>query len=101
MMKVSDLLYRIEELKRIVTLELTQLSHRFAEREMTLTLSESAKAELVERGFDAVYGARPLRRTIQRDILNPLAIQILEGAFHDGDAINVDFKDEEFVFRKV
>ena len=90
----------IEELKRIVTLELTQLSHRFAEKEMTLTLSESAKAELVKRGFDAVYGARPLRRTIQRDILNPLAIQMLEGTFHDGDAIAVDFEDETFVFRK-
>ena len=90
----------IEELKRIVTLELTQLSHRFAEKEMTLTLSESAKEELVERGFDAAYGARPLRRTIQRDILNPLAIQMLEDIFHDGDAIAVDFEDGEFVFRK-
>ena len=90
----------IEELKRIVTLELTQLSHRFAEREMTLTLSEPAKAELVKRGFDAVYGARPLRRTLQRDILNPLAIQMLEGTFHNGDAIAVDFEDEALVFRK-
>ena len=90
----------IEELKRIVTLELAQLSNRFAEKEMVLTLSESAKGELVGRGFDAVYGARPLRRTIQRDILNPLAIQMLEGTFHDGDAIAVDFEDTEFVFRK-
>ena len=90
----------IEELKWIVTLELAQLSHRFAEKEMTLTLSESANEELVKRGFDTVYGARPLRRTIQRDILNPLAIQILEGTFHDGDAIAVDFEDGKFVFRK-
>ena len=90
----------IEELKRIVTLELTQLSQRFAEKEMTLTLSESANEELVNRGFDPVYGARPLRRTIQRDILNPLAIQILEGTFQDGDAIAVDFEDEEFIFQK-
>ena len=90
----------IEALKLIVTLELTQLSHRFAEREMTLTLSESTKTELVERGFDPVYGARPLRRTLQRDILNPLAIQMLEGTFHDGDAIAVDFEDGAFVFRK-
>ena len=90
----------IEELKRIVALELTQLSHRFAEKEMALTLSESAKAELVERGFDAVYGARPLRRTLQRDILNPLAIQMLEGTFHDGDTIAVDFENGEFVFCK-
>ncbi len=90
----------IEALKRIVTLELAQLSHRFAEKEMALTLSESASEELVKRGFDAVYGARPLRRTIQRDILNPLAIQMLEGTFHDGDAIAVDFEDGEFAFRK-
>ena len=90
----------IEELKQIVTLELTQLSQRFAEKEMTLVLSESANEALVTRGFDPVYGARPLRRTIQRDILNPLAIQILEGTFQDGDTIAVDFEDEEFGFQK-
>ncbi|MXV73066.1 ATP-dependent chaperone ClpB [Candidatus Poribacteria bacterium] len=90
----------IDELKRIVTLELAQLSDRFAEKEMTLVLSESANEELVKRGFDTVYGARPLHRTIQRDILNPLAIQMLEGTFHDGDAITVDFEDTEFAFRQ-
>ena len=90
----------IEALKRIVTLELVQLSKRFAEKEMTLRLSESANEELVKRGFDTVYGARPLRRTLQRDILNPLAIQMLEGTFQDGDAIIVDFENEEFVFRR-
>ena len=90
----------IEALNRIVRLELAQLSHRFAEKEMTLTLSEPANAELVTRGFDPVYGARPLRRTIQRYILNPLAIKMLEGTFHDGDGIAVDFEDGEFVFRK-
>ena len=88
----------IDELKQIVTLELAKLSGRFAEKEMTLTLTESAKAELVTRGFDAVYGARPLRRTLQRDILNPLAIDILEGNFHDGDAVAVDVADDVFVF---
>ena len=89
-----------DELKRIVTLELAHLSTRFAEKEMTLTLSDAAKAQLVERGFDAIYGARPLRRVLQRDILNPLAIQMLERAFVDGDAIAADFVDGEFVFRK-
>ena len=87
----------IEELKDIVSLELTKLSVRFAEKDMTLTLTESAKAELVNRGFDSVYGARPLRRTIQRDILNPLAIDMLEGKFHNGDTIVVDYTDSEFV----
>ena len=90
----------IEELKQIVTLELAQLSHRFAEKEMTLALTESANEELVKRGFDAVYGARPLRRTIQRDILNPLAIQMLDGTFHDGDAIAVDLENGQFIFGK-
>ena len=90
----------IEALKRIVTLELVQLSKRFAEKEMTLRLSESANEELVKRGFDTVYGARPLRRILQRDILNPLAIRMLEGTFQDGDAIAVDFENEEFVFRR-
>ena len=90
----------IAALQRIVTLELAQLSLRFAEKEMTLTLTEAANAELVKRGFDPVYGARPLRRTIQRDILNPLAIEMLEGNFHDGDAIAVAFEDGGFVFRK-
>ena len=90
----------IEALQRIVTLELAALSRRFAEKEMTLTLTESANEELVKRGFDPVYGARPLRRTIQRDILNPLAIQILEDTFHDGNTIAVDLEDGNFVFQK-
>ena len=88
----------IEELKRIVSLELSKLSVRFAEKDMSLTLTDAATEELVNRGFDPVYGARPLRRTLQRDILNPLSIEILEGNFHDGDKLEVDFMDDEFVF---
>lgn len=90
----------IEELKQIISLELTKLSGRFAEKDMTLTLTEPAKSELVNRGFDSVYGARPLRRILQRDILNPLAIDMLEGNFHDGDAVAVNFLDGEFVFNQ-
>ena len=89
----------IEELKRIVSLELSKLSGRFAEKEMSLTLTDGAIEELVNRGFDPVYGARPLRRILQRDILNPLSIEILEGNFHEGDKLEVDFKDDEFVFK--
>ena len=89
----------IDELKQIVSLELSTLSVRFAEKDMTLSLTEAAQEEIVKRGFDAVYGARPLRRTLQRDILNPLAVDMLEGKFHEGDAIEVDFSDSLFVFR--
>ncbi len=89
----------IDELKKIVRLELAQLSTRFVEKQMTLTLTDTAETELVERGFDEVYGARPLRRTIERHILNPLAIQMLEGRFSDGDAITTDFTDGNFVFQ--
>ena len=88
----------IEELKQIVTLELSQLSDRFAEKDMTLSLTDDATTELVNRGFDTVYGARPLRRTIQRDILNPLAVDILEGKYKDGDAVSVDYVNDGFLF---
>lgn len=102
--RVDDLIIferlNIEQLKQIVSLELAKLSVQFAEKDMTLALTEQAKTELVNRGFDVVYGARPLRRTLQRDILNPLAIDMLEGNFHDGDSIVVDFTDDKFVFNK-
>lgn len=89
-----------EELKQIVTLELSNLSVRFAEKDMTLKLTESAQEELVERGFDAVYGARPLRRTLQRDVLNSLAVDMLEGKFQEGNDISVEFTDDVFIFKR-
>ena len=89
----------IEELKQIVTLEFEQLSTRFTESEMELTLLEPAKEELVNRGFDPTYGARSLQRTLNRDILNPLAEQILRGELKKGDSIHVDFKGDNFFFR--
>ena len=95
----------VKEIKRIVALELNQLSARLAEKNITLILSETAKEEISNRGYDEVYGARPLRRTIQRDILNPLAVEILEGEFREGSTVEVDFDteggDAKFVFREV
>ncbi len=90
----------METLKQIVDLEIAHLTERFTEREMVLTVSDAAKAALVERGFHAIYGARPLRRMLQREMLNPLAIQILEGHFTDGDTIAVDVVQARFEFRK-
>ena len=90
----------LKEIKQIVTLELDLLSSRLADKEIALSMTELAMEELATRGYDEVYGARPLRRTIQRDILNPLAIQMLEGNFGGGSGIEVDFEDGNFVFRE-
>ena len=91
----------VKQIKQIVALELDQLGARLAEKNLTLNLTEVAREEIAERGYDEVYGARPLRRAIQRDILNPLAVQILEGKFREGSEIEVDFEAGEFVFREV
>ena len=67
---------------------------------MTLELTDAAKEALVTEGYDRVFGARPLRRTIERRIENPLAKRILGGEFSDGDTVEVDHADGEYVFRK-
>ena len=91
----------LRQIKQIVTLELDLLSRRLVEKEIALSLTELAKEELATRGYDEVYGTRPLRRTIQRDILNRLAVEMLEGHFGDGSKIEVDFEAGDFVFRGV
>src|SRR5205823_7658692 len=67
-----------EELKKIVEIQLGRLSKRLEQQKITLKLSDSAKALLAREGYDPVYGARPLRRAIQREILDPLSIDILK-----------------------
>ena len=89
-------------LTAIIDIQLAQLSARLAERKVGVTLSEAAKTALVEEGYDPVYGARPLKRTIQRRVLDPLALRILQGEFIEGDTVSVD-RDEsagELMFRK-
>ena len=90
----------IKEITQIVRLELDELSRRLTERNITLSVTELSTEEIANRGYDEVYGARPLRRTIQRDILNPLAIEILEGNFREGSMVEVDFDGGRFVFRE-
>ncbi len=79
----------LEDLKRIVEIQVAQLQRRVAERKLTLTLTDGAKEALAKEGYDPVYGARPLKRLIQRRIQDPLALKLLAGEFHDGDAIEV------------
>ncbi|HKK07430.1 MAG TPA: AAA family ATPase, partial [Gemmatimonadota bacterium] len=93
-----------EELDRIVVLLLDRVQQRLSEREVTLEVSEEARHRMVEEGYDPAFGARPLRRVIQRRIENPLAMAFLEGEFEDGDAIRVDVSgpgDSPFRFEKL
>ena len=82
----------------IVEIQLQRLRRLLAERGLTLALDARAEAELARRGFDPVYGARPLKRVIQRELQDPLARLILEGAVKDGEAVPVSFDGNDFLF---
>jgi ATP-dependent Clp protease ATP-binding subunit ClpB len=90
-----------EQIAEIVDLQLARLRERLAERRIELELTEAAKEALAEAGWDPAYGARPLKRAIQRLVENPLALQLLEGDFADGDTVRVDAEDGEIRFEKV
>ncbi|MDX6466992.1 MAG: ATP-dependent Clp protease ATP-binding subunit ClpB, partial [Gaiellaceae bacterium] len=89
-----------EQIAEIVEHQLGRLRGRLAERRIAIELSEAAKETLAEAGWDPAYGARPLKRAIQRLVENPLALRLLEGEFADGDTILVDARDGEIVFEK-
>jgi len=78
------------EIKQIVEIQLRRLERMLAERKMSLEVTDRAKEFLAEKGYDPVYGARPLKRTIQRLIQDPLALKILQGEFREGEKIRVD-----------
>ena len=81
---------REEQIGRILTIQLEQLRARLVDRRLTLELSDEAIAFLAKRGYDPQYGARPLKRVIQREIQDPLAMRILEGEFVEGTAVHAD-----------
>ncbi len=87
-----------EDLKNIVEIQLRRLTKRLEKQKITLELTDAAKARLAREGYDPVYGARPLQRTIQKEILDPLSLQILEGKFYEGQTIRVDGKDGALSF---
>jgi ATP-dependent Clp protease ATP-binding subunit ClpB len=89
-----------EQIAEIVEHQLGRLRSRLAERRIAIELSDAAKETLAEAGWDPAYGARPLKRAIQRLVENPLALRLLEGEFADGDTILVDARDGEIVFEK-
>ena len=89
-----------EQMKQVVEIMVKQFTKQLAERNIFVELTDAAKELLVEKGYDPDYGARPLRRAIQRVVENPLAEQMLEGRFSEDDRIVVDAKAGEFHFRK-
>jgi ATP-dependent Clp protease ATP-binding subunit ClpB len=89
-----------EQLGEIVELQLGRLRERLAERGLALELTDAAKEAVAEAGWDPTYGARPLKRALQRLVENPLALRLLEGEFAEGDTVRVDAKDGELVFEK-
>ena len=86
------------ELTRIVDILAAEVRERLSDRKLDFELTPAAIAELVREGFDPTYGARPLRRTIQRRIENELARRVLAGEFHDGQKVTVDFRDGVYQF---
>jgi ATP-dependent Clp protease ATP-binding subunit ClpB len=88
-----------EDLAVIVEIQLGRLRNRLAERRLTLEVTASASTQLAREGFDPDFGARPLKRIIQRRLEDPLALAVLEGVYHEGDTIVVDTLDGAITFR--
>jgi ATP-dependent Clp protease ATP-binding subunit ClpC len=89
-----------EQIGKVVELMLRDLQKRLAERKLELETTEAAKSWLADTGFDPVYGARPLRRAIERYVENPLSSKILSGEYKEGDKIIVDMVGDELAFKK-
>ncbi|MCX6540567.1 MAG: AAA family ATPase [Actinobacteria bacterium] len=87
------------DIVEIVTIQLGSLRSRLAARRITLDVTQSAMALLAHQGFDPAFGARPLKRTIQREISDPMAVRILQGSLSDGDTVTVEVVDDRIALR--
>jgi ATP-dependent Clp protease ATP-binding subunit ClpB len=90
-----------DDLARIVDIQLGRLESLLAGRKLSLNLSSAARQFLAERGYDPNFGARPLKRAIQRYLQDPLALALLEGVFSEGDGVEVDSGDDELIFHRI
>ncbi|MFQ5455238.1 MAG: ATP-dependent chaperone ClpB [Nitrospirota bacterium] len=90
----------VEHLKKIIDIQLRDLIARLAEKKIEISVNDNAKEYLSIEGYDQVFGARPLKRIIQRDILNPLAMKILQGEFKEGDRVEIGLDDGQLLFNK-
>jgi ATP-dependent Clp protease ATP-binding subunit ClpB len=87
------------DIERIVVIQLRHLRDRLAKRRLGLEVSDEAAAWLARTGYDPAYGARPLKRVIQRHIADPLALALLEGRYTEGDTVGVDVAGDELVLK--
>ncbi|VVB84421.1 ATP-dependent Clp protease ATP-binding subunit ClpX [uncultured archaeon] len=92
---------KLPEIMKIVDIQFGILGRRLSERRITITLTQKARDLVAKAGYDPQFGARPIKRTIQHRILDPLAMKILNKEFVEGDTVEVDVKKDEIVFRKV
>jgi len=88
-----------EQLSKIVAIQLERLKTRLGEQNMELVLADQAITFLAEKGYDPTYGARPLKRVIQKHLENPLSMKILKGDILPGTRINVDVSDDNILFQ--
>jgi ATP-dependent Clp protease ATP-binding subunit ClpB len=92
----------LDRIKQIIEIQIKALEKRLAERHMMLAVTDKARDYLAKEGYDPAYGARPLKRTLQRKIQDPLALMLLDGKFSEGDTVFVDLSIEKegLVIRK-
>ncbi|NQW04122.1 MAG: ATP-dependent chaperone ClpB [Acidobacteria bacterium] len=89
------------DIRQVIDIQLRALLTRLEERKITLEISDSSRDLLAEEGYDPVYGARPLKRTLQRRVLDPLALGVLQGDFQEGDTVHVDATDGRITLHRV
>jgi len=87
-----------DQIKEIAEIQLKRLRQNLAAKKMALEITDRAKGLVAEKGYDPVYGARPLKRTIQRLIQDPLALKILEGEFREGEKVKIDADGDQLTF---
>ncbi len=87
-----------EQLEKIIDIQMKRVRERLAQKRIEITLTPGAKKYLAQEGYDPVFGARPLKRVIQRDILNPLSVKILDGSLKEGTSVEVDLEETRIVF---
>jgi len=90
-----------EVMKDIIEIQIKRIKQYLKNRKIDIVLTEQAKEYLARIGYDPVYGARPLRRILQKEILDSLAIKLIEGVFKEGDTVEVDFKDGKIIFERI